>query len=157
MATQNQVNIGINVSDNGTAKKTVKNLEEITKAANTAQRAASNINTPAGGTAGSRAAFAMAAPSGSQQQMSGEEYGRARGSMGSTGASARDFANQAQGLGGLVRLYATYAANVFAVSAAFTALKNAASVAGTILTTESVIFEKLGKDEKPADPMMGMM
>jgi len=38
-----------------------------------------------------------------------------------------------------------------------TALKNAASVAGTILTTESVIFEKLGKDEKPADPMMGMM
>ena len=38
-----------------------------------------------------------------------------------------------------------------------TALKNASSVAGTILTTESVIFEKLGKDEKPADPMMGMM
>jgi chaperonin GroEL len=38
-----------------------------------------------------------------------------------------------------------------------TALKNAASVAGTILTTESVIFEKLNKDEKPADPMMGMM
>jgi chaperonin GroEL len=38
-----------------------------------------------------------------------------------------------------------------------TALKNAASVAGTILTTESVIFEKLNKDEKPADPMTGMM
>jgi chaperonin GroEL len=38
-----------------------------------------------------------------------------------------------------------------------TALKNAASVAGTILTTESVIFDKLGKDEKPADPMLGMM
>ncbi len=35
------------------------------------------------------------------------------------------------------------------------AVKNAASVAGTILTTESVVFEKKEKDEK-ADPMMGM-
>jgi chaperonin GroEL len=38
-----------------------------------------------------------------------------------------------------------------------TALKNAASVAGTILTTESVIFEKKEKDEKSPDPMTGMM
>jgi chaperonin GroEL len=38
-----------------------------------------------------------------------------------------------------------------------TALKNAASVAGTILTTESVILEKKEKDEKAQDPMMGMM
>lgn len=38
-----------------------------------------------------------------------------------------------------------------------TALKNASSVAGTILTTESVVFEKKDKDEKAAmDPMMGM-
>ena len=37
-----------------------------------------------------------------------------------------------------------------------TALKNAASVAGTILTTESVVFEKKDKDEKGGDPMMGM-
>jgi chaperonin GroEL len=38
-----------------------------------------------------------------------------------------------------------------------TALRNAASVAGTILTTESVIFEKKDKDEKAGmDPMMGM-
>ena len=55
----------------------------------------------------------------------GTEYGRARGSMGTTGAAGRDFANQAQGLGGLVRLYATYAANLFAVTAAFTALSQA--------------------------------
>lgn len=52
-------------------------------------------------------------------------YGIERGATGRTGASARDFANEAQGLGGLVRLYATYAANVFAVSAAFTALRDA--------------------------------
>ena len=38
-----------------------------------------------------------------------------------------------------------------------TALKNAASVAGTILTTESVIFEKKAKDETTSDPMAGMM
>ena len=37
-----------------------------------------------------------------------------------------------------------------------TAVKNAASVAGTILTTESVVFEKKDKDEKGGDPMMGM-
>jgi len=126
MATQNQVNIGINVSDNGTAKKTVKNFEEITKAANTAQKAASNINTPVGGTAGSRAAYSKAAPAGSQamNEQEGTAYGRARAAVG-TGAAGRDFANQAQGLGGFVRLYATLAANAFAAEAAFRALSNA--------------------------------
>ena len=124
MASQN-VNIDVNVSDNGTAKKVVKNFQEIESAASKAQRAAQGINTPQSGTTGSRSVAARAAPSGSQQMMSGEEYGRARGSAGATGASARDFANQAQGLGGLVRLYATYAANIFAVSAAFNALSNA--------------------------------
>jgi hypothetical protein len=123
MATQN-INIGVNVSDNGTAKKVVKNFEEITQAATRAQQAAQGINAP-GGTTGSRGVAAKAAPSGSQNMMSGQEYGAARGSAGLTGASARDFAAQSQGLGGLVRLYATYAANVFAVSAAFGALKSA--------------------------------
>jgi chaperonin GroEL len=37
-----------------------------------------------------------------------------------------------------------------------TALKNAVSVAGTVLTTESVVFEKKDKEEKQQDPMMGM-
>jgi lambda family phage tail tape measure protein len=62
----------------------------------------------------------------------GTEYGRARGAMGNTGASARDFANQAQGLGGLVRLYATWAANVFAVGAAFGALRDAMNTTNMI-------------------------
>lgn len=62
--------------------------------------------------------------SAAEQSMTGTGYGRARGTVG-TGAEGRDFANQAQGLGGLVRLYATYAANLFAVGAAFTALSNA--------------------------------
>ena len=42
-----------------------------------------------------------------------------------TGAGARDFAKESQGLGGLVRLYATLAANLFAAEAAFRALSNA--------------------------------
>jgi lambda family phage tail tape measure protein len=57
--------------------------------------------------------------------MGNNEYDVARGSAGATGASGRDFANQARGLDGLVRLYATYAANVFAAGAAFRALSGA--------------------------------
>ena len=60
------------------------------------------------------------------------EYDIARGSAGATGASGRDFANQARGLDGLVRLYATYAANVFAAGAAFRALSDAADTSNMI-------------------------
>lgn len=52
--------------------------------------------------------------------------GLTRGATGvGGGIDAKDFARQAQGLGGLVHIYATFAANIFAVGAAFTALKNA--------------------------------
>ena len=61
----------------------------------------------------------------------GSEYGVARGTVG-TGAAGRDFAKQSQGLGGLVHVYATFAANLFAVSAAFTALSNAADTTNMI-------------------------
>ena len=53
-------------------------------------------------------------------------YNTGRALGGGTKASARDFAQESQGLGGLVRLYATYAANVFAAGAAFRALSDAA-------------------------------
>jgi hypothetical protein len=56
---------------------------------------------------------------------SNENYTIAGGITGRGGASARDFADQARGLGGLVRLYAEYAANLFAVSAAFSSLREA--------------------------------
>jgi hypothetical protein len=52
-------------------------------------------------------------------------YGTQRGTAGATGASARDFAAQSQGLSGVVRLYATIAANVYAVTAAFGVLSRA--------------------------------
>ena len=64
--------------------------------------------------------------------MGGNEYDVARGSAGATGASGRDFANQARGLDGLVRLYATYAANIFAAGAAFRALSDAADTSNMI-------------------------
>lgn len=61
-----------------------------------------------------------------------QDYNSGRGSAGLTGAAGRDFAQQAQGLGGLVRLYATYAANLFAVSAAYTALSRAQDTANMV-------------------------
>ena len=53
---------------------------------------------------------------------------RSIGSGAGTGSSASDFAAQASGLGGLVHLYATFAANIYAASAAFNALKDAMNV-----------------------------
>ena len=108
-----QIDVNLTVSDTGGTLKQrnqeAKDLNQnLTRAAQSAERA-------------------IKAPAARRQAELGEnmEYGRGRGAMGATGASARDFANQAQGLGGLVRLYATYAANLFAVTAAFNALRQA--------------------------------
>ena len=68
---------------------------------------------------------ASAANAGYRSKGEGTEYNRGRGTMGATGASARDFAKESRGLGGLVQVYATVAANLFAVTAAFGALKDA--------------------------------
>lgn len=108
-----QVNVNLTVSDqSGSLKERNKEAKELnenlSKAAQSAEKA-----------------IRQTAAAKKQPQGEGAEYGRARGIAGATGAGARDFANQAQGLGGLVRLYATYAANVFAVSAAFRALSDA--------------------------------
>lgn len=121
-----QIKVGIEVSSNGTLPRTEKEAaaanKQLEALAKNAERA--NKSLAAGGTNGSRVAAAKAKPAGSQL-MSESEYNSARGTAEATGASARDFAKQSQGLGGLVRLYATYAANLFAVSAAFRALSDA--------------------------------
>jgi len=111
------VKLNLSLEDAG---KSVKARTNEVKGLNKELEKAKQLST--GTQSGSRAVKASLMPG-----MGGEgtEYGRARGGMGATGAAGRDFANQAQGLGGLVRLYATYAANVFAVSAAFTALSQA--------------------------------
>jgi hypothetical protein len=59
------------------------------------------------------------------------EYNTARGTVG-TGASGRDFAKQSRELDGLVRLYAVYAANIFAAGAAFRALSEAMNTTNMI-------------------------
>lgn len=108
-----QIDVNLSVNDSGGTLK--KRNEEAKQLNQNLSRAAQ------------MAEKAIKAPAARRQAETGEgmEYNRARGAMGGTGAEARDFANQAQGLGGLVRLYATYAANIFAVSAAFNALRQA--------------------------------
>lgn len=71
------------------------------------------------------------AAAGFMQEGEGQSYGVARGAVG-TGAAGRDFAKQAQGLGGLVHVYATFAANLFAVGAAFRALSEAADTTNMV-------------------------
>ena len=69
------------------------------------------------------------------------EYGTiGRGTLG-TGAAGRDFSKQAQGLGGLVGLYATFAANIFAVGAAYEALNKAAANERLAKATEMMSVE----------------
>ena len=105
----NTVNVNVAVTDNGNTvnkrtKETKELNQELTKAAELSRKAQ-----------GVGAKY-----KGTQKD---DEYGRARGAVG-TGASARDFAKEARGLGGLVHVYATVAANLFAVTAAFGALKD---------------------------------
>lgn len=114
MAT-NQVNINLSLQDQS---RSIKQRTDEVKGLNKELQKTQSLAT--GTRTGSAAVSASYSAAGENI-----EYGRSRGAMGSTGAAGRDFANQAQGLGGLVRLYATYAANVFAVSAAFSALSEA--------------------------------
>lgn len=122
--TQDTTKLGVEVSDNGTAKdveKKVQDLNEVirktSQEAREARKQLKALQQGEGGTAGSR-----------KLMKSIDDiavYSKQRGAAGLTGASARDFAAQAQGLDGLVRLYATYAANVFALGAAFRGLGQA--------------------------------
>jgi len=76
---------------------------------------------------GSRAADAALGASG------GGTTGMGRGTTGAGGrGDERDFARQAQGLGGLVHVYATFAANIYAVTAAFNALQKAADTTAMV-------------------------
>ena len=76
-------------------------------------------------------AAAQAPPPISQRTVSDSSLSRSV--AGQTGSDSRDFAKQAQGLGGLVHVYATFAANAFAASAAFTALSKAADTSNMII------------------------
>lgn len=111
----NTSNVTLNVDDKGSIKSLIKDAEKLHKTLKAAAAYQSGVHQP-GPVKAARAAA---------QAEAGRESGLARGIGGQTGASSRDFAKQAEGLGGLVRLYATVAANIFAVTAAATALSNA--------------------------------
>ena len=122
------IKIGIDVDDGGSTKKTIKDVE-------TLRRAYDDVGTAAKNASAVRAAMApktTAAVKGASQSASdGVNYGVARAAVG-TGAAGRDFGKEAAGLGGLVHVYATFAANLFAVGAAYRALSDAADTANLV-------------------------
>ena len=74
-----------------------------------------------------------------------ESVGRAQTRLGQASASAgRQFSSQASGLGGLVSAYAGAAANIFAITMAFSALSKAAQAEQTIQGTRALAAE-IGK------------
>jgi len=111
----NTIQVNLEVKDNGSTDQQIKKMKELNQETSKAAELSRRAATPR------RAAAEM------------QEYTQASGVIGKGGASARDFASQAQGLGGLVRLYATVAANVFAATAAFNALKEAANTTNMVM------------------------
>lgn len=125
MAGNNTVNINLSVQDqSGSVKARTNDTKQLNKELEKAERLAGKTFAAKSGERAAGGITGLAMTEG--------QYTQARGAAGVTGASARDFAAQAQGLGGLVRLYATWAANVYAVGAAFTALRQAAGVENMI-------------------------
>ena len=127
------IKIEYEVTDGGSTNKATsatgllkKGLDDVTAAANKAGSAVKASMQPGG----TKTSAAINKASSSTSDLL--DYNRAKGIGGATGAAGRDFAKQAEGLGGLVRVYATFAANLFAVSAAFTALREAASTENLI-------------------------
>ena len=140
MATVHKVSIQADLD----AKNAQATAEKLHKTIKSTKDEAAAIKVPSGTTTAPKSAPAPSGSGGSAALKSAYQgstnpaselttYGQTRAMRpGGTGASARDFAQEAQGLGGLVRLYATYAANVFAVSAAFNALSAAQDTANMV-------------------------
>ncbi|MFI3221380.1 MAG: hypothetical protein QX189_20025 [Methylococcales bacterium] len=114
-----------NTSSTHTLKMQTEGLDKATKQSlqlkKNLEGAAAAARTPYA----TQAAQAGVAKKSTAQPGTASDTNLSRGIGGQTGASGRDFAAQAQGLGGLVHVYATFAANLFAVSAAFSALSTA--------------------------------
>ena len=129
------VNVGINVNTQGMQAanaQAAKLAASLQAAAAAAGRVGSATIAAQQGVTNSNAARAPSSGGGSGNPPGNFGSGLARGLGGQTGAEGRDFAKQAQGLGGLVHVYATFAANLFAVSAAFTALSKAADTTNLV-------------------------
>lgn len=66
------------------------------------------------------------------------EVDRVKKGVAEVANSTKNFSKQAQGLGGLVRAYATVAANVFALSAAYRVLKNSADLSDMVESSKAL-------------------
>ena len=114
----NRIDMDLSVQDrSNTIKDRTNDAKKLNEQLERAQNLMRSTGTQTGNQAMRRAGYAGQV----------EDYNIAHGVAGAGGASARDFADQSRGLGPLVRLYANWAANVFAVSAAFNALREAMS------------------------------
>lgn len=112
----NRIDINLSVSDqNNTLQSRTNDAKKFNAELERSQQLLQSTGTRSGNQAMRQAAFSGQV----------EDYNRAQGVGGRAGGSARDFADQSRGLSGLVRIYAEFAANLFAASAAFTALRNA--------------------------------
>lgn len=134
----NNVKVNVDVSDNGTTSKLTKVVEVLKGTLKGAADAASTIRVPSavlaarqGVTASNQQRQPVAAKAASAAKQEMQDYDKVRGGIG-TGAAGRDFAKQSEGLGGLVRVYATFAANLFAVTAAYSALSKAADTSNMV-------------------------
>ena len=149
----NTVNVGINVTDNGTTAGITRNVEHLRDVLDQAAVSAARVNTRASATpvaaAGSATTGRIIAASTTPGMSAGEgrDYGTSRAVGGGTGAGARDFAKESVGLGGVVRLYATFAANIYAVSTAFEAL-NKASAADRMIKSSEMLSISMGANLK---------
>jgi hypothetical protein len=127
MATQ-KTTVEVDVTDKGSTAKIAESAKKL-------HQTLKDMIKTAGATVSGGAQRALSyAKSGTTYAptMSERQYGIARGTAGTTRASARDFAKQSEGLSGLVRLYATYAANLYAAGAAYEALSRAMDTANMV-------------------------
>lgn len=131
-----KVNVPINIEDNGTAAKSSRGLEALRKSVEKTLKEVEKLSDGLGDVA--KASAAVKASEKAAVGVTGggvtgtQDYRTQKGVAGATGASARDFARQSEGLGGLVKVYATFAANLYAAGAAFNALKSAADVTNMV-------------------------
>lgn len=116
-----EIHIPLKVDDQGSTKKKTEEARALREELEKASKVAENMG---GGSETLRKAKKRSEPLGKQL----DDYDKLRGVSSTSGGTARNFSDQARGLGGLVRLYATFAANIYAVSTAFNALKEAANL-----------------------------
>ncbi len=127
------INIKMTLTDGGSVEARVSDAKKLNKELDKTAETVERINKSQSAMPKSAsAAVTRAGPSATEVT----NYNANRGSAGAAGGTARDFAAQAQGLGGLVRLYATFAANIFAVTTAFNALRQAYNTEKMIQASE---------------------